>query len=97
VQAYGSCARLLMKRDTAYGQAATGNYIRVPFSRCNLGSEQGMIDDRGLPHGDPLPLLQDIITNDVISSCQWTRAIWPVAHRFGEPYATDNLDPSWGS
>ena len=29
-----------MKRETAYGQAATGNYIRMPFNRCNLGSEQ---------------------------------------------------------
>jgi hypothetical protein len=32
-------------RQTAYGQAATGNYIRMPFNRCNLGSEQGLIDD----------------------------------------------------
>ena len=23
----------------------TGNYIRMPFNRCNLGSEQGLIDD----------------------------------------------------
>jgi hypothetical protein len=34
-----------MKRETAYGQAATGNYLRMPFNRCNLGSEQGLIDD----------------------------------------------------
>ena len=46
-RAYGSSAHLLMKRETAYGQAATGNYIRVPFNRCNLGSEQGLIDDPG--------------------------------------------------
>ena len=44
-RAYGSSAHLLMKRETAYGQAATGNYIRMPFNRCNLGSEQGLIDD----------------------------------------------------
>jgi hypothetical protein len=44
-RAYGSNAHLLMKRETAYGQAATGNYIRMPFNRCNLGSEQGLIDD----------------------------------------------------
>jgi hypothetical protein len=37
-RAYGSSAHLLMKRETAYGQAATGNYIRMPFNRCNLGS-----------------------------------------------------------
>jgi hypothetical protein len=44
-RAYGSSAHLLMKRETAYGQAATGDYIRMPFNRCNLGSEQGLIDD----------------------------------------------------
>jgi hypothetical protein len=25
-----------MKRETAYGQAATGNYIRMPFNRATL-------------------------------------------------------------
>jgi hypothetical protein len=30
-RAYGSSAHLLMKRETAYGQAATGNYLRMPF------------------------------------------------------------------
>ena len=44
-RAYGSSAHLLMKRETVYGQAATGNYLRMPFNRCNLGSEQGLIDD----------------------------------------------------
>ena len=29
-RAYGSSAHLLMKRETAYGQTATGNYIRMP-------------------------------------------------------------------
>ena len=38
-RAYGSSTHLLMKRGTTYGQAATGNYIRMPFNRCNLGSE----------------------------------------------------------
>jgi hypothetical protein len=45
-RAYGSSAHLLMKRETAYGHAAAGNYIRMPFNRCNLGSEQGLIDVR---------------------------------------------------
>jgi len=49
-RAYGSSAHLLMKRETVYGQAATGNYIRMPFNRCNLGSEQGLIDDPVLGH-----------------------------------------------
>jgi hypothetical protein len=29
-RAYGSSAHLLMKRETTYGQAATGNYIACP-------------------------------------------------------------------
>jgi hypothetical protein len=54
-RAYGSSAHLLMKCETTYGQAATGNYIRMPFNRCNLGSEQGLIDDPVLGQGrDPL-------------------------------------------
>jgi hypothetical protein len=48
-RAYASSAHLLM--ETAYGQAATGNYIRMPFNRCNLGSEQGLIDDPVLGQG----------------------------------------------
>jgi hypothetical protein len=50
-RAYGSSAHLLMKRETAYGEAATGNYIRMPFNSCNLGSEQGLIDDPVLGEG----------------------------------------------
>ena len=30
-RAYGSSAHLLMKRESVYGQAATGNYIRMPL------------------------------------------------------------------
>ena len=64
-RAYGSSAHLLMKRETVYGQAATGNYIRMPFNRCNLGSEQGLIDDPVLGQGrDPLAPLQDVITDE---------------------------------
>jgi hypothetical protein len=44
-RAYDSSAHLLMKRETTYGQAASGNYIRMPFNRCDLGSEQGLTDD----------------------------------------------------
>jgi hypothetical protein len=58
-------ARILMKRETAYGQAATDNYIRMPFNRCNLRSEQGPIDDPVLGQGrDPLAPLQDVITHE---------------------------------
>jgi hypothetical protein len=58
-RAYGSSAHLLMKRETVYGQAATGNYLRMPFNRCNLGSDQGLIDDPVLGQGrDPLAPLR---------------------------------------
>ena len=64
-RAYGSSAHLLMKRETAYGQAATGDYLRMPFNRCNLGSEQGLIDDPVLGQGrDPLAPLQDVINDE---------------------------------
>ena len=64
-RAYGSSAHLLMKRETTYGQAATGDYIRMPFNRCDLGSEQGLIDDPVLGQGrDPLAPLQDVITDE---------------------------------
>jgi hypothetical protein len=54
-RAYGSSAHLLMKRETAYGQAATSDYLRMPFNRCNLGSEQGLIDDPVLGHAHQRP------------------------------------------
>jgi hypothetical protein len=36
-RACGSSAHLLMKREAAYGQASTGDYVRMPFNRCDLG------------------------------------------------------------
>jgi hypothetical protein len=43
-RAYGSSAHLLMKRETVYGQAGTGNLRMRPFNRCNLASEQPLQD-----------------------------------------------------
>ena len=64
-RAYGSSAMLLLKRETAYGQAAAGDYIRIPFNRCTLGSEQGLIDDPVLGQGrDPYVPLQDAIMDE---------------------------------
>ena len=69
-RAYGSSAHMLMKRETAYGQAATGNHIRMPFNRCNLGSEQGLIDDPVLGQArDPLAPLQDGCADTGQASC----------------------------
>jgi Phage tail tube protein len=97
-QAYGSSAHLLMKRETTYGQAATGNYVRMPFNRCNLGSEQGLIDDPVLGQGrDPLAPLQDVINDEgdvVVPVDPRYLGLW-LTGLFGDPDTTDNLDGSW--
>jgi hypothetical protein len=36
-----------MKRETACGQVASSNYIRMPFNPCNLGGEQGVFAGSG--------------------------------------------------
>ena len=64
-RAYGSSATLLLKRETTYGTAAIGDYVRIPFNRCTLGSEQGLIDDPVLGQGrDPYAPLQDAIMDE---------------------------------
>jgi hypothetical protein len=97
-RAYGSSAHLLMKRETTYGQAATGNYIRMPFNRCNIGSEQGLIDDPVLGQGrDPLAPLQDVISDEgdiVVPVDPRYLGLW-LTGLFGDPNTTDNLDGSW--
>jgi Phage tail tube protein len=97
-RAYGSSAHLLMKRETAYGQAATGDYIRMPFNRCNLGSEQGLTDDPVLGQGrDPLAPLQDVINDEgdiVVPVDPRYLGLW-LTGLFGDPDTTDNLDGSW--
>jgi Phage tail tube protein len=97
-RAYGSSAHLLMKRETTYGQAATGNYVRMPFNRCNLGSEQGLIDDPVLGQGrDPLAPLQDVITDDgdiIVPVDPRYLGLW-LTGLFGDPDTTDNGDGSF--
>lgn len=64
-RAYGSNATLLLKRETTYGTRATGDYWQMPFNSCNLGSEQGLLDDPVLGYGrDPSPPLRDVIKNE---------------------------------
>ena len=64
-RAYGSNASLLLKRESAYGQQATGNYYQMPFTSSDLGSEQGLIEDAVLGYGrDPLQPLRDVINDD---------------------------------
>jgi hypothetical protein len=87
-----------MKRETAYGQAATGNYIRMPFNRCTLGSEQGLVDDPVLGQGrDPLAPLQDVNNDEgdiVVPVDARYLGLW-LTGLFGDPDTTDNLDGSW--
>jgi hypothetical protein len=64
-RSYGANATLLLKRETTYGTQASGDYVRMPFNRCSLGSEQGLIDDPVLGQGrDPLAPLQDVINDE---------------------------------
>jgi len=64
-RSYGANASLLLKRETAYGTEASGDYVRMPFNRCSLGSEQGLIDDPVLGQGrDPLAPLRDVINDE---------------------------------
>jgi hypothetical protein len=64
-RAYGSNASLLLKRESAYGQQASGNYYQMPFTSTDLSSEQGLIEDAVLGYGrDPLQPLRDVINDD---------------------------------
>jgi hypothetical protein len=70
----------------------------MPFNRCNLGSEQGLIDDPVLGHGrDPLAPLQDVINDEgdiVVPVDPRYLGLW-LTGLFGDPDTTDNLDGSW--
>ncbi|MBF0111083.1 MAG: hypothetical protein HQL76_18105 [Magnetococcales bacterium] len=63
-RAYGANATLLLKRETTYGVQPSGNFVKMPFNKCSLGSEQGLIDDPLLGQGrDPLAPLRDVIND----------------------------------
>jgi Phage tail tube protein len=70
----------------------------MPFNRCNLGSEQGLIDDPVLGQGrDPLAPLQDVINDEgdiVVPVDPRYLGLW-LTGLFGDPDTTDNLDGSW--
>ncbi len=64
-RAYGSNARLYLKRETTYGEQPSGNFYRMPFNSSDLSSEQGLIEDAVLGYGrDPLEPLRDVINNE---------------------------------
>lgn len=64
-RAYGSNAQLLLKKETVYGVKPGGNFIRMPFTSSELGSEQGLIKSPVLGYGrDPAQPFLDAITVD---------------------------------
>lgn len=91
-RAYGSSAQLLLKRETAYGQQAAGNYYKMPFTSSNLGSQQGLIEDPVLGFGrDPAQPLQDVINVDgdiVVPVDPRYLGLW-LTGIFGDPVSGD--------
>jgi hypothetical protein len=94
-RSYGANATLLLKRETTYGTQASADYVRMPFNRCSLGSEQGLIDDPVLGQGrDPLAPLQDVINDegDIVAPVDPRYlGIW-LTGLLGDPTTEDNLD-----
>lgn len=90
-RAYGSSATLLLMRESIYGGQASGNYLRMPFNSCSLGSEQGLIDDPVLGQGrDPLAPLQDVINDEgdiIIPIDPRYIGLW-LTGLFGDPTST---------
>jgi hypothetical protein len=97
-RAYGANAALLLIRETTYGQSPGGNFVRMPFTRCDLGSEQGLIADPVLGHGrDPRQPLRDVITDDgdiVVPLDPRYLGIW-LTGLLGDPAIVDNADGTW--
>ena len=90
-RAYGANATLLLKRETTYGVQPAGNFIKLPFNRCSLGSEQGLIDDPVLGQGrDPLAPVRDVINDEgdiVIPVDPRYLGLW-LTGLFGDPTTT---------
>ena len=61
-RAYGANAQLLGRFETAWGTPPGGDWIRLPFVSCNLGSGQGLIASDVLGQGrDPGAPIRDAI------------------------------------
>ncbi len=67
----------------------------MPFNRCSLGSEQGLIDDPVLGYGrDPRAPLQDVINDEgdiVVPVDPRYLGFW-LTGLLGDPATVDNLD-----
>lgn len=61
-RAQGSFAQLLLKDESAYGTAATGNYAKLPFKEFDYGAAQKLLDDDTIGHGrEEIDPAQDVI------------------------------------
>lgn len=61
-RAYGSRAQMLLKKESSYGVAPTGNYLKLPFSGGDLGAMQGLQDDPVLGLGrDAQDAFRDVV------------------------------------
>jgi hypothetical protein len=61
-RALGINSQLLLKAESVYGTAPSGNYSKVPFIAMDIGPEQNLIPDDTLGHGrDMLDPSRDVI------------------------------------
>ena len=61
-RAYGSQVELLLAYESTYGQSPGGNFRRMPFNRCDLGAEQGLLDNDIIGLGrDPADPFNDLV------------------------------------
>ena len=61
-RAYGWNTALLLVYESAYGTSPGGNFQTLPFIECDLGAEQGLIDDDVLGLGrDPQAPSRDLV------------------------------------
>lgn len=96
-RAYGSNAVFAFKKELNYGVAPTGNYYRMPFNSCDLGSESGLISDPVLGQGrDPYAPQKDVTNDDgkiVVPVDLRYFGLW-LGQLFGSPTTTDETTPS---
>ena len=61
-RAYGWNTKLLLVYESAYGTSPGGNFQTLPFIECDLGAEQGLIEDDVLGLGrDPQAPSRDLV------------------------------------
>lgn len=91
-RATGASAQLLLKKESAYGTAPSGNYYRMPFIGCSLGLNQGLIDDPVIGRGrDPRTPFRDVKTVEgdaTVPVDMRYLGLWLTA-LFGVPVSTD--------